>query len=661
MKWQKIDKTSSLSTSLIQLVFIVYLSMTVLITCIQLVNEYYHTKKLIEKELTLLEDVFEGGLAEALFSVDSIGLESIVKGICKIPIVKGVMVLDEFGVSKQQIGYVQGNHGKQILIKDNGTVLVEGDPSFVPLRGMFSHEFNIDYTYTGNETVGQLVVYSGASVIIDRISYSFFLITVNSVILIGILWAIIFYFTRHVIGKPLKTLTHTTEKFNPNNPDFKTISYSTEEKKLLSSGNELGVLSRSFDKMRIGILERISNLQEIKDLGEDFAGSYDFKISFNRILHILNHKFSFNRAQLYLETPLQTVTVESENAQPISDFHVWVEKIKDEMLRQGKHNKIRSFPMKELLPDAVKNTENSTFLFMPLVDEDRYMGAMGFFENSFPFELTEENHVFLQALARLTVINFKKINMLDVVRENTRLSEEMKLAHHIQTILLPEKPSLKGYEIAVSLTPADEVGGDYYDILTVGGYNWLVIGDVSGHGVSAGLVMMMVQTAIHTVLFDNPSVKPAHLLSIINSVIFDNIERMAESKHMTITVLSVGQNGRFSFSGLHEDILIYRSFTGAVEEIETEGMWIGLEPDISTILNNNYFDLNVGDSLILYTDGITEAMGKKEELYGSDRIIELLRKHGSKSAADIHQKIIESLDIWNKDDDVTLLVIKKTE
>ena len=71
--------------------------------------------------------------------------------------------------------------------------------------------------------------------------------------------------------------------------------------------------------------------------------------------------------------------------------------------------------------------------------------------------------------------------------------------------------------------PADEVGGDYYDVINYGGHDWIIIGDVSGHGVPAGLIMMMVQTSIHIVLKNNPEINPADLVKTINSIITKNI------------------------------------------------------------------------------------------------------------------------------------------
>jgi len=236
---------------------------------------------------------------------------------------------------------------------------------------------------------------------------------------------------------------------------------------------------------------------------------------------------------------------------------------------------------------------------------------------------------------------------------------EMALAKKIQTVLLPNDPKMHGYDISASLTPADEVGGDYYDVITVNGKDWLVIGDVSGHGVPAGLIMMMVQTAIHTVLSKNPNMPTFELLAIVNAAITENIKRLGESKYMTMTVFAAIDNGEFSFAGLHQDILIYRSASKTVETIETSGMWIGIEDDITTMLPEEKFKLECGDVLVLYTDGVTEAIGQNSDMYGDENLVSSIKKFGNLSAEEIHGAIINELKDYIKLDDLTVMVIKR--
>jgi len=311
--------------------------------------------------------------------------------------------------------------------------------------------------------------------------------------------------------------------------------------------------------------------------------------------------------------------------------------------------------------EQFKNVCSSLFLFANQLSKLAYQNLL-LRENK--ELLTKLNRELEQRVQERTAelaqsnIELNKANQ-ELGRTMNELWGEMELAKKIQTILLPKKPEISGYDIVASCDPASEVGGDYYDVISVGGFDWIVIGDVSGHGVTSGLVMMMVQTAIHTVLLQNPQVPPAKLLWVINHIIYENIVRMDEQKHMTIVVLACGKDGHFCFSGLHEDILIRRADSGNVENIETDGMWIGLEPDISETLSVNALKMEPGDCMVLYTDGITEAWGQGIGLFGTERLIKVIESCGDKSAFEIHAAILQALKTYEKPDDVTLFVMKR--
>jgi len=288
-------------------------------------------------------------------------------------------------------------------------------------------------------------------------------------------------------------------------------------------------------------------------------------------------------------------------------------------------------------------------------DEDAYLKAL----NKVPIFSAEYVKQIMGFLVGLTTLIGKMGLVSKRQSEFDRIQTEMELAKQIQTVLLPEKPEISGYEISASLEPAEEVGGDYYDVISVAGYDWIVMGDVSGHGITAGLVMMMVQTAIHTVLLENPTISPSALLTAVNWTIYENIERMKEPKHMTIIVLAAEKNGVFSFSGLHEDILIWRASDRKVAKLGTDGMWIGMEPDISSMLSNRGFELEPGDCMVLYTDGIIEARGRDGSMFGEKRLAQIIEISGGKSAANIHADILNELKPYQKPDDVTLFVMKR--
>ena len=247
---------------------------------------------------------------------------------------------------------------------------------------------------------------------------------------------------------------------------------------------------------------------------------------------------------------------------------------------------------------------------------------------------------------------------------------EMELAKKIQTTLLPTSPSVREYEIAAHMVTADEVGGDYYDIINSGNREWVLIGDVSGHGITAGLVMMMAQTSIRTILSEYPDIDPPRLLSIVNRTISDNIKKLGEQKYMTMTALACLDKGRFYFSGLHQDIMIYRKETAVVECVETRGMWIGLVDEISNMTYMDTLELSPGDVMLLYTDGITEAVRRGSEddnepfstkLFSESRLRELLEKWGQQEPAAIRDCILDELKPYTCNDDITLVILKRNE
>jgi serine phosphatase RsbU (regulator of sigma subunit) len=277
-------------------------------------------------------------------------------------------------------------------------------------------------------------------------------------------------------------------------------------------------------------------------------------------------------------------------------------------------------------------------------------------------ELEASNNSLESAMEELTTMN----QQLTIIRD--KLWSEMELAKKIQTVLLPIEPNIEGYDIAAYIDPADEVGGDYYDVINIDGRDWLVIGDVSGHGVPAGLIMMMVQTAIHAILYKFPDLNPSELLTIVNNAITENIKKLNDDKYMTINVFACAENGKFYFSGLHQDIFVYRKDKKDVELIETGGIWIGMIHDIAGLNNDRSLELNSGDALLLYTDGITEAWRKnsirgerdsESDMYSSERLIDFFKDNANRSPNEIIKAIVSSLNEYSCHDDVTLMVIKR--
>ncbi len=248
--------------------------------------------------------------------------------------------------------------------------------------------------------------------------------------------------------------------------------------------------------------------------------------------------------------------------------------------------------------------------------------------------------------------------------ENLRMSTEMELAQHIQTSLLPTaiEQIHPDFEIAAAMLPAEEVGGDYYDItFDPDGNLWFAIGDVAGHGVTPGLIMMMAQT-IHTTIVTNNRLMPKDVVIRMNKVLYQNTHRLNADHFMTFTTLKYLGNGRFQHAGMHLDLIVYRQQSRTCELIDTDGAFLNFIEDISHATENAEFTLEIGDILILYSDGLTEAANAKKELFGLRRLLESVTHHAEKPPSALRDDVIQDVLAWcgdMRDDDMSIMVIRR--
>jgi len=249
--------------------------------------------------------------------------------------------------------------------------------------------------------------------------------------------------------------------------------------------------------------------------------------------------------------------------------------------------------------------------------------------------------------------------------ENIQMRAEMDLARRIQTSLLPSHVQCihPDFEIAAVMLPAAEVGGDYYDItLDRVGSLWFGIGDVSGHGVTPGLIMMMAQT-VHTTIMSRYNATPREIVLAINEVLLKNVsDRLHENHFMTFTTLKYLGDGKFQHAGAHEDLIVYRQRTGVCELIETPGAWLNLFPDITKVTQDDAFLVEIGDILVLYTDGLVEAWDAAKEILGAPRLLQIVAAHATEPIDQMRDSIMADVLAWsqgNLADDMSLVLARR--
>ncbi|MEG4961686.1 MULTISPECIES: SpoIIE family protein phosphatase [unclassified Microcoleus] len=248
--------------------------------------------------------------------------------------------------------------------------------------------------------------------------------------------------------------------------------------------------------------------------------------------------------------------------------------------------------------------------------------------------------------------------------DNLRLGAEVNVARQIQQMILPNPDELEidGLDIAGYMEPADEVGGDYYDVLQIDGVVTLAIGDVTGHGLESGILMLMAQTSVRT-LQEIRELDPVRFLDVLNRTLYKNVQRMNSEKSLTLAILSYSE-GLISISGQHEETLVVRK-NGEVERIDTMdlGLPIALDDDIARFISHILIELEPGDGVVLYTDGIPEAYNIGKKQYGLKQLCEVIGQNWHKSAAEVKDAVIvdvrQHIGKQKVFDDITLLVFKR--
>lgn len=294
-------------------------------------------------------------------------------------------------------------------------------------------------------------------------------------------------------------------------------------------------------------------------------------------------------------------------------------------------------------------------------------GVRAIGEGSFDGQISVDGPAEIGAIASVfNEITHKFKKAQDSILEQEKLQKEMEVAKEIQHSLLPRKmPDVSGYDIAPLYKAAAEVGGDYYDFVevdddTVG----VVVADVSGKGVPGSLVMTMIRTALRMEARGNKNA--SDVMAKMNEFVTDDMK-----KGMFVTMFYVildSQNRIISYASAgHNPMILYRYETNETYFLNPRGFPVGISLPDETLFRNSInvekIKLKKDDMLLIYTDGVTEAMNARREQYGEERLLSMIKQYGH-----LHPKaFIEKLDLDIKkftggnpqNDDITIVAVKE--
>ena len=249
------------------------------------------------------------------------------------------------------------------------------------------------------------------------------------------------------------------------------------------------------------------------------------------------------------------------------------------------------------------------------------------------------------------------------LRQSRQLTE-LAVAQRIQTELLPDNISVPGLDLAACMIPASEMGGDFYDLYVSERTHWLMLGDVTGHGVASAMVTFMAQSMLTTLLHQAPDQSPEDLLYDLNTVLSDNMTRLAHVLPIALTVLSTVDGRHFRYAGYHDDMIVIRA-SGDLQRLSVNQAPFSL--GISAFPREMYgcasLFLSPGDLLFIATDGIVESVesGSDEAVFGEERLTDLLQSVAHLSAEAIKSAVLAQLEAFRGKtylDDVTFWVLK---
>jgi DNA-binding LacI/PurR family transcriptional regulator/serine phosphatase RsbU (regulator of sigma subunit) len=335
-------------------------------------------------------------------------------------------------------------------------------------------------------------------------------------------------------------------------------------------------------------------------------------------------------------------------------------------LESGQHLAIdpEPYPAGRLFPEGFPTHDRPIcLLLLPLTFETQVLGLVAFSGDGDSF-VCEAVRSQLSAALQMGALHARVVAET-ALRErlaHEQLLVELAVARRIQTALTPRAPLVPGLELAAGMVPADQVGGDYYDVFNTTNGCWIAIGDVTGHGLLAGMIMLMMQSTVSALVNALPAAGPADIVCQLNTVMRSNIrERLGERDHATFMLLRYRSDGRVTFAGAHEEVLVYRADKQECELHSTDGIWIGITEHIATGTIDQSLCLAPGDMMVLYTDGLIEGRSATGEQFGIERVMDLVRASAAAPVSAVYAKLLAAARAWTpvQQDDITLLVMRR--
>lgn len=332
------------------------------------------------------------------------------------------------------------------------------------------------------------------------------------------------------------------------------------------------------------------------------------------------------------------------------------------MLKHRKPLMINDFQNNNTFRQHIKVEEIQSLLSVPLLCKGKLIGVLNLFnkkrESSDTGEFSKNDQRLLSIIASQSAQVIENARLYEQERQLLQIEQEVKTARSIQERLLPkEAPDIPGFEVAGVSYSAKNVGGDYFDFVQLEDKRWVVaLGDVSGKGIPASLLMASVQATLRNQALSTDSL--VECVAKSNQYLYQTTE---STKFVTLFCgILDAKKKSFNYVNAGHNFPFYLNTNGQIKNLDVGGLMLGILPESE--FEEASVKLSSGEIVVIYSDGVTEAENELEDMFGEKRLQRVIEEHKSLSAQEIVKKVYDQVKEFEgpnkQDDDITLVVIK---
>ena len=247
--------------------------------------------------------------------------------------------------------------------------------------------------------------------------------------------------------------------------------------------------------------------------------------------------------------------------------------------------------------------------------------------------------------------------------DDSREGRDREIDRWIQRSMLPSMPAMAGYDLSLGSWRAADAGGDCCEaILCENGVLWIAIGEAATRSLRAGMLATLLHGCLEAAVRTAPAAPPSHILAALDHVLTGYLQRAGwNDTFVALRLLRLGPDGGLAYAGAHEEMLLLRAESESCEQLDWRGAWLGLGMTGKHDDPDGKLHLGVGDTLLLYTDGVLAAQDGAARLFGTKRIAQTLTEARGQPARVVSERLMDRWERWARrhQDDATLLVIRR--